>query len=68
MIYTYQLCKFVQNFVKNFEQENSSFQDLELSMNLCLVGSKYIKMHTFEQGKYPLISLRSPSLIKYKKK
>ncbi len=41
----------MQNFVKYFEQETLSFQDLELSMNPCLVGSKYIKMHTFEQGK-----------------
>lgn len=41
------LCKSMEIHVKILLIK-SSFQDLELSIDLCLFGSKYIKMHNFE--------------------
>lgn len=67
MIYTYLVCKYVQICVNPckfyFKKEKKSFQDLELSIDPCLVGSKCINL----KRKSPLILLKSPSFSKYRK-
>ncbi len=57
--------QFCANQCKNLRKENSSFKDLKLSIDLCLIGSKYIKMNKFVNAK-PLKSLRLHSFVNTK--
>jgi len=47
--------------------QGTSFQDLELSIDLCLVPSKYIELHKFERQK-SFTLVEAVILNKYKRK